>query len=108
MAFVRRKVKTFKWPVDVKEPADGGGFDTSKFTVTFKRISRSALQDLGDKPVTELLKAVVIGWDDLQDEAGKAIPFNAENLADMLDDGDWVRGVMAAFDSTYEAPRQGN
>jgi len=31
MAFVRKKVKTFKWPVKVEEPADGGVFETSTF-----------------------------------------------------------------------------
>ena len=39
MAFVRKKVKTFKWPVEVKEPSDTkpGKFEKSEFTAIFKR-----------------------------------------------------------------------
>ena len=108
MAFVRRKVKTFQWPVTVHEPKDGGGFTESTFTATFKRLDRSEMQALAEKPVVDLIKAVLTDWDGINDEANKPIPFNANTLAEQLEDSDWVRGVMAAFDATYETQRQGN
>lgn len=112
MAFVRRKVKTFNWPVPVQEPADGGTFLSSTFTITFKRVERSALKALADKPDNDLIKAVVCGWDGINDEANKAIPFNADNLADMCEDSDWVRAVISAYNATYEnntdKAREGN
>ena len=46
MAFVRKKVKTFKWPVEVKEPSSKrpGEFDTSEFVAIFKRVKMSQLK----------------------------------------------------------------
>ena len=40
MAFVRKKNKTFKWPVVVREPSatDAGVFDESEFIAVFKRL----------------------------------------------------------------------
>lgn len=108
MAFVRRKIKSFKWPVTVSEPADGGGFAESTFTATFKRLGRTEMQSLADKPVVDLIKAVLTDWEGINDDANKPIPFNANTLAEMCEDSDWVRGVMAAFDATYETQRQGN
>ena len=50
MAFVRKKVKTFKWPVKVKEPsADRAGeFDTFEFVALFKRVKLSEIEQMGD------------------------------------------------------------
>ena len=43
MAFVRKKVKTFKWPVEVKEPSETkpGKFDSQEFTAVFACVSLS-------------------------------------------------------------------
>ena len=49
MAFIRKKVKTFKWPVTVEEPTDGGTFDSSTFDATFTRIGRAEFAKLGSK-----------------------------------------------------------
>jgi len=45
MAFVRKKVKTFKWPVQVTEPSEDrpGEFDKFEFTAVFKRVKLSDL-----------------------------------------------------------------
>jgi hypothetical protein len=40
MAFTRKKVASYKWPVTVEIPADGGGFDKATFTVEFKKLGR--------------------------------------------------------------------
>ena len=60
VAFVRKKVKTFKWPVNVEEPADGGIFETSTFDATFKRLGRAEFSKLSNKGDFDLLKAVLI------------------------------------------------
>ena len=58
MAFVRKKVKTFKWPVEVKEPSEtkAGTFDSHEFTAIFNRVSRSVITDMA-------------GEDDVKDHA---------------------------------------
>ena len=36
MAFVRKKIATYKWPVTVEYPSDGGHFEKQSFDVVFK------------------------------------------------------------------------
>ncbi|MGA0100301.1 MAG: hypothetical protein ACO3LM_12575, partial [Steroidobacteraceae bacterium] len=76
MAFIRKKVKTFKWPVSIEEPADGGTFETTTFDAIFKRLGRSEFLKLSEKSEFDLLKAVLTGWDGIEDENGKALPFS--------------------------------
>ena len=76
MSFVRKKVKTFKWPVTVEEPADGGVFDSSTFDITFKRLGRKEFATLSEKGDLILLKAVALAWDGIDDEDGKPVPFS--------------------------------
>ena len=47
MAFIRRKSKAYPWPVEIKRPSETnpGEFDTDRFTVQFKRLSRKELND---------------------------------------------------------------
>ena len=73
MAFVRKKVKTFKWPVQVTEPSEDrpGEFDKFEFTAVFKRVKLSELESLGEESGLPLLKKVMTGWEGIQDEEGK-------------------------------------
>jgi len=58
MAFVKKKVQTFKWPVKVEEPSDGGVFDTSEFVAIFKRVPRSKFEKLADRGELDMLQAI--------------------------------------------------
>lgn len=108
MAFVRKKVKSFKWPVAVEEPADGGVFETSTFDAVFKRVPRSEFQKLADKGDLELLKVVLIGWEGIDDEDGKPVPFSQTAMKEFADDPYWIRGVLKAYTETFEGARLGN
>ena len=46
MAFVLKKVSSYKWPVAVDVPVDGGKFKKETFTAIFRKMSRSAFNDL--------------------------------------------------------------
>ncbi len=65
MAFVRKKVKTFKWPVEVQEPSDTkpGKFEKSEFTAIFKRVKMSELEGVTESEGASLLKKVLVGWE---------------------------------------------
>ena len=108
MAFIRKKVKTFKWPVSIEEPADGGTFETTTFDATFKRLGRSEFLKLSEKSEFDLLKAVLTGWDGIEDENGKALPFSIEAVRELSDDPYWIRGVLKAYTDTFEGARAGN
>lgn len=108
MAFVRKKVKTFKWPVKVEEPADGGDFENSTFDAVFKRVARSEFQKLADKGDLDLLKSVLIGWEGIEKEDGKPLPFSQAAMKEFIDDPYWVRGVLNAYMETLEGAKLGN
>lgn len=108
MAFVRKKVKTFKWPVTVEEPADGGTFDFSTFDATFKRLGRAEFQRLVDKGDLELIEAVLVGWEGVKDETEKDIAFTKAALKDLLDDPCFVRGIIAAYLVSLEGAKAKN
>jgi hypothetical protein len=71
MAFVLKKVASYKWPVKVEIPVDGGKFETQTFDAIFKKMSRSAFNDLVDKGDDALVDGILEGWEGITDEAGK-------------------------------------
>ena len=99
MAFVRKKVKTFKWPVEVQEPSDTnpGQFEKSEFTAIFKRVKMSELEKVDEQQGVELLKKVLVGWEGITDEAGKAIKFTTSELEGFSDDVDWLKAVLVGL-----------
>ena len=110
MAFVRKKEKTFKWPVRVEEPSETkpGKMEASEFTAIFKRVKLSELETLNESAGVELLKKVLVGWEGVTDEDGDDIPFSVHELEDCADDVDWLKGVLSAYTNTYGEGQAGN
>lgn len=94
MAFVRKKVTSYKWPVPVFSPADGGGYDKETIQIEFRRIKRTELEQLTN---LQLLQKTIKGWDDYLDEDGKAIPFSESALDELLEDSAFVQSAAAAY-----------
>jgi hypothetical protein len=97
MAFTRKKVASYKWPVTVEIPADGGGFDKATFTIDFKKLGRTAFNDLIEQGDEALVNEIVQGWEDYVDETGKAIPCTKATKRELLDDHHVLRAVIAAY-----------
>ena len=63
MTFVRKKNKTFKWPVLVREPSetDAGVYEENEFIAIFKRLKVSEYQNAADnKSEFEMLKMILL------------------------------------------------
>ena len=100
MTFVRKKNKTFKWPVLVREPSetDAGLYEENEFIAIFKRLKVSEYQNAADnKSEFEMLKMMLVGWENMKEEDGQDIPFNNQNLKDMMEDAYWLRAVSDAY-----------
>tara|TARA_B100000945_G_scaffold286937_1_gene258178 strand:- start:3 stop:338 length:336 start_codon:yes stop_codon:yes gene_type:complete len=100
MTFVRKKNKTFKWPVVVREPSetDAGVYEENEFIGIFKRLKVSEYQDAADnKSEFEMLKMMLVGWEGIKEENGDDIPFNNQNLKDMMEDSYWLRAVSESY-----------
>jgi hypothetical protein len=108
MAFIRKKVSTFKWPVSVEEPADGGKFETQAFDAVFRKLGRSEFTALVEKGDVELIEAVLEGWDGVTDEDGKDIPYSKAARTEFLDDPYFTKGVIKAFLATLDGAQAKN
>ena len=100
MAFVRKKNKTFKWPVVVREPSetDAGVYEENEFIAIFKRLKVSEYQKAAEnKTEFEMLKMMLVGWENMKEEDGQDIAFSNQNLKEMMEDAYWLRAVSDAY-----------
>lgn len=83
------------WPVRVRVPVDGGGHRVDTFTVEFRILGRERLNELQaqDSNGQALLREVVLGWSELLDERGDALPFFA-GTRDLLFDVPFVAAAL--------------
>jgi hypothetical protein len=82
VAFVLKKTASYKWEVKVEVPVDGNQFETQAFEAVFKKISRSAFNNLVDKGDDALVGEILLGWEGINDDAGKPVPFTEKNSLD--------------------------
>ena len=105
MAFVLKKTASYKWPVTVETPIDGGKFEKQTFDAVFKKMSRSTFNDLVDKGDDALVDGILEGWDGIKDEEGKEIAFTQKNKKELCDDPYVMKALIQAYaDSVIGAP----
>ena len=97
MAFVLKKTASYKWEVKVEVPVDGNQFETQAFEAVFKKISRSAFNNLVDKGDDALVDEILLGWEGINDEAGKPVTFTEKNKKQLCDDPYVLRGLIQAY-----------
>lgn len=82
-----RKQETFDWPVPVQRPRADGKFDTHVFTATFKAVSSTRFTELMDAhDDAVVLQTAWVGWSDINDEHGNAVPYSDEVRAELMED----------------------
>jgi hypothetical protein len=108
MAFIRKKVATYKWPVTIESPVDGGIFERETFDAVFKRIGRTEFQKLVDAGDMELLGTVLVGWDGINDESEKPVPYSPSNCRELFDDPYFVKGLIKAYLESLEGAKAKN
>ena len=97
MAFVLKKTASYKWEVKVEVPVDGNQFETQAFEAVFKKISRSAFNNLADKGDDALVGEILLGWEGINDDAGKPVPFTEKNKQQLCDDPYVLRALIQAY-----------
>lgn len=97
MSFVLKKVSSYKWPVSVDVPVDGGKFKKETFTAVFKKMSRSAFNDLVEQGDDALINEIIEGWEGIKDEDGDAIEYSKEVCSELFDDPYVLRAVISAY-----------
>jgi hypothetical protein len=107
MAYIKRRLSSYKWPVRIEEPSDNGVFDVSTFTLEFKCLDQPTIESY--KNNRDLLDAAVIGWgDDYVDEAGKPVPYSEQEKKYLLGLPCFLRAAGKAFFASLSGAPEGN
>lgn len=96
MAFVFKETATYEWPVTVEFPS-GGKFEKQSFTAVFKKMPRSAFNELIEQGDDVLIGGIMDGWDEINDDDGNPISFNKKNLQKLFDDPYVLRATVSAY-----------
>jgi hypothetical protein len=108
MAFVLKKVSTYKWPVEVSVPVDGGKFKKETFTAIFKKMSRSAFNELIDEGDDALVDQIIEGWEGIKDEDGEEVPFCAGTKKELFDDPYVLRALIESYTNSITGAAEKN
>jgi hypothetical protein len=122
MAFKLQQSPTYVWPVKIVLPIDGGKRETHTFDATFRRLPQSRIneiiklarlqergrldddQELEDQ---DAAREIMVGWDGVQDDDGKAIPFSEGALTQLVEIPTVAGQIVKAwFGSLAEAKRK--
>jgi hypothetical protein len=100
---LRSQSPSYRWPVVVEFPVDGGKFDKETFDAEFKRHPQDRLREIGEKIENgsisdlELLDQVLIGWAGIFDEAGDDVPFSEVSRQKILNVPLVASAIVAAW-----------
>ena len=122
MAFKLQQSATYVWPVKIVLPIDGGKRLTETFDATFRRLPQSRIneiiklarlqergrldedQELEDQ---DAAREIMAGWDGVEDDNGKPIPFSEGALKQLLEIPTVAGQIVKAwFGSLAEAKRK--
>ena len=98
MAFVLKQSDSYRWPLKLRIPTDGGKKEVSTFDIEFKRLSQEKIDQLAklakdielgrveedEYDFKKLIGDIVIGWDGVVDDSGEKVPFSQNSLDQLL------------------------
>lgn len=103
---------TYKWPVPVMIPIDGGKFKKEEFTAVFKRWRKDAISAEGvetdEQRGLEFFKATLVGWSGIKDDDGEEVPFSEEKLDELLEVPVFVNAVSDAYRASMNLAKEKN
>lgn len=122
MAFVLKQSPTYKWPIPLVLPVDGGRREKHTFDGEFRRLPQSRinevirlarLQERGKVDDEELqdgdlAREVLAGWSGVTDDDGKEIPFSEAALGQLLEIPTVAGQIIRAWFDSIEVAKKKN
>lgn len=110
--FTLTEERRVEWPVKVRVP-EKGKTRIESFTGIFEVPDiETAIERIGDgkefEKVREFLEEVFVGWRDVVDANGQAVPFSEEAKAAALSRHDVCEAVAEAFHEVLQGGRRKN
>lgn len=120
MAFKLSISPTYTWPIKIVLPEDGGHRSVHTFDGQFKRLSQSRIDEIramvrdqergrvdDDYSDQDAAREILVGWDGVNDDAGKPIAFSEAALGQLLEIPTVAGQIVKAwFESLQEAKRK--
>lgn len=121
MAFVLKQSATYKWPVTLVIPTDGGRREKHTFDGEFRRLPQARVNEIhrlqmmgeqGSLDVADMVtpqqiaSEVLAGWSGVIDDEGNEIPFSEAALNQLLDLPGVAVQVMNAWAGSIEAAKK--
>lgn len=113
MGFVLDQSGTYKWPVTVEIPVDGGKHEKHNFKGEFKRTTQSRIKEIldlvgkGDLEDADVVEEILVGWEGIEDDQGNEVTFSKVKLKQLLDVPMVASAIGKAFlDSIAGAKRK--
>ena len=103
MSFVLKQTDSYKWPVSIDIPIDGGKHQRHTFDGEFRRITQSRVREMGqliDKGEltdVDVVKEVFLGWDGIENEKNEVVPFSVTALSQLLEVPLVATSIATAF-----------
>lgn len=115
MGLLIRREPTFTWPISYRERIDGGRYRQHNFTVTFKRLPQSELEEIqlsyqrlksdvsrdvpvDSIPTREICNRIWVGWSDIFEEDGTTqIPYSEDLKRELME----IEGLADVLVETY-------
>ena len=123
MAFVLQQKATYKWPIPIVIPVDGGRKEKFTFDGEFRRLPQSRIneiikiaramqlgrasddEELDDKGAA---KEILAGWSGVTDDDGKEIPFSDAALSQLVEIPTVGAQIIRAWYNSMELAKRGN
>ena len=112
--FVISQSGSYKWPVSVEFPVDGGKSEKQTFDVEFKRLSQTRIEEIrkqvdeGGITDREFSREVMVGWSGVVDGSGDTVPFSEAGRDNLLDIPLVSAAVVVAFMNSLAGVRRKN
>lgn len=109
--FVIDQSKTYKWPVAVRYPVDGGKVEEQTFTAVFRRIPQDDMSKmLQDKAMSfkDFCRRVLAGWEGVSADGKSDMPFTPANLEEFLDVPLVATSIVDAYVGSLAKAREKN
>lgn len=112
--FVISQTNSYKWPVTVEFPSDGGKTDKQTFEAEFKRLSQSRIEEIrkliDSDEITDrdFAREVLVGWSGIVDGTGDQVPFSPSACDQLLDVALVSSAIALAFMQSLSGVRRKN
>lgn len=122
MSFVLKQSPTYKWPIPLVLPTDGGRREKHTFDGEFRRLPQSRINEvirlarlqergkLDDEELQDgdLAREVLAGWSGVTDDDGKEIPFSETALGQLLEIPTVAGQIIRAWFDSIEVAKKKN